>query len=67
MPTSMRAAVVRATVDEGARATVRSLGRHAPTAVPGILFLSGGQDHLTATMYLSAINQVEGPKPWKLS
>jgi fructose-bisphosphate aldolase class 1 len=59
--------VTQATVDEVARATVRCLRRHAPAAVPGIVFLSGGQDHLTATMHLSAINQVEGPKPWKLS
>ena len=59
--------VTQATVDEVARATVRCLRRHAPAAVPGIVFLSGGQDHLTATMHLRAINQVEGPKPWKLS
>jgi fructose-bisphosphate aldolase class I len=38
-----------------------------PAAVPGIVFLSGGQDHLTATAHLSAINQLKGPKPWKLS
>jgi fructose-bisphosphate aldolase class I len=31
------------------------------------VFLSGGQDHLTATANLSAINQLKGPKPWKLS
>jgi fructose-bisphosphate aldolase, class I len=48
-------------------ATVRCLRRHAPDAVPGIVFLSGGRDHLAATMHLSAINQVEGPKPGKLS
>ena len=30
-------------------------------------FLSGGQNHLVATEHLSAINQLEGPKPWKLS
>jgi fructose-bisphosphate aldolase class I len=59
--------VTQATVDEVARATVRCLRRHAPAAVPGIVFLSGGQDHLVATMHLSAINQVEGPKPWKVS
>ena len=29
--------------------------------------MSGGQDHLTATMNLNAINQLDGPKPWKLS
>ena len=59
--------MTQATVDEVARATVRCLRRHAPAAVPGIVFLSGGQDHVTATMHLSAINQVEGPRPWKLS
>jgi fructose-bisphosphate aldolase, class I len=59
--------VTQATVDEVARATVRCLRRHAPSAVPGIVFLSGGQDHVAATLHLSAINQVEGAKPWKLS
>jgi fructose-bisphosphate aldolase class I len=42
------------------------LRRHVPAAVPGIVFLSGGQDHLTATAHLNAINQLAGPKPWKL-
>jgi fructose-bisphosphate aldolase, class I len=57
----------QAPVDEVALATLRSLRRHVPVAVPGIVFLSGGQDHLRATMHLSAINQLAGPKPWKLS
>jgi fructose-bisphosphate aldolase class I len=56
-----------ASVDEVARATVRCLRRRAPAAVPGIVFLSGGQDPLTATLHLSAINKLDGPKPWKLS
>ena len=56
-----------ATVDEVARATTRCLRRHVPAAVPGIVFLSGGQDHLMATLHLNAINHVEGPKPWTLS
>jgi fructose-bisphosphate aldolase, class I len=59
--------VTQATVSEVARATVRCLRRHAPAAVPGIVFLSGGQDHLAATAHLSAINHVEAPKPWTLS
>jgi fructose-bisphosphate aldolase class I len=53
--------------EEVARATLRSLRRRAPAAVPGIVFLSGGQDHLTATLHLNTINQLGGPKPWKLS
>ena len=57
----------QASVDEVAPATLRCLRRHVPAAVPGIVFLSGGQDHLAATMHLNAINQLDGPKPWKLS
>ena len=57
----------QASVSEVAPATVRCLGRHVPAAVPGIVFLSGGQNHLIATEHLSAINQLDPPKPWKLS
>lgn len=57
----------QATAEEIAAATLRCLRRHVPSAVPGIVFLSGGQDHLAATLHLNAINQSEGPKPWKLS
>jgi fructose-bisphosphate aldolase class I len=57
----------QASVKEVAVATVRCLSRHVPAAVPGIVFLSGGQNHLMATEHLSAINQLDAPKPWKLS
>jgi fructose-bisphosphate aldolase class I len=57
----------QASVKEVALATVRCLSRHVPAAVPGIVFLSGGQSHLVATAHLSAINQLDRPKPWKLS
>jgi fructose-bisphosphate aldolase class I len=56
-----------ASVEEVARATLRTLDRHVPPAVPGIVFLSGGQDHVMATEHLSAINALDMPKPWKLS
>jgi fructose-bisphosphate aldolase, class I len=56
----------QASVEEVARATLRCLRRHVPAAVPGIVFLSGGQDHLVATAHLNAINRLDGPKPWKL-
>jgi fructose-bisphosphate aldolase class I len=57
----------QASVEEVALGTLRCLRRSAPASVPGIVFLSGGQDHVTATRHLNAINQLEGPKPWKLS
>jgi fructose-bisphosphate aldolase, class I len=57
----------QASVKEVALATVRCLSRQVPAAAPGIVFLSGGQNHLVATAHLSAINQLEAPKPWKLS
>jgi fructose-bisphosphate aldolase class I len=56
----------QASVEDVALATLRCLRRHVPAAVPGIVFLSGGQDYLAATMHLNAINQLAGPKPWKL-
>ena len=56
----------QASVADVALATRRCLRRHVPAAVPGIVFLSGGQDHLLATRHLNAINQLDGPKPWTL-
>jgi fructose-bisphosphate aldolase class I len=57
----------QASVQEVATATLRTLARHVPPAVPAIVFLSGGQDHVRATEHLNAINQLDAPKPWKLS
>src|SRR5262249_22937584 len=57
----------QSSVEQAARATLRCLQRHVPPAVPGIVFLSGGQDHLASTMHLNAINLLDGPKPWALS
>jgi fructose-bisphosphate aldolase class I len=54
-------------VHEVAVATLRTLTRHVPPAVPAIVFLSGGQDSITATKHLDAINHMSGPKPWTLS
>jgi fructose-bisphosphate aldolase class I len=50
-----------------AAATVRCLRRHAPAAVPGIVFSSGGQDHIAATLHLSLINQQPERTPWTLT
>jgi fructose-bisphosphate aldolase, class I len=54
-------------VEEVATGTLRCLRRHVPAAVPGIVFLSGGQNARLATMHLNAINRLPGPKPWKIS
>ena len=56
----------RATHDEVAEQTVRCFGRHVPAAVPGIVFLSGGQSDEDATANLNAMN-ARGPHPWELS
>jgi fructose-bisphosphate aldolase, class I len=56
-----------AAVHEVAAATLRSLRRHVPAAVPGIVFLSGGQDERLATIHLNSINRLPGPKPWPIS
>jgi len=49
-----------------AEATIRCLRRSVPAAVPGIVFLSGGQGDEAATQRLNAICAVGG-LPWKLS
>ena len=56
----------RAGVDDVAEATLEVLRRHVPAAVPGIVFLSGGQTDEDATAHLSAMNK-RGPHPWQLS
>src|SRR4051812_33828736 len=56
----------RAGVDEVAEATLDVLTRHVPAAVPGIVFLSGGQTDEDATAHLNAMN-ARGPHPWQLS
>jgi fructose-bisphosphate aldolase, class I len=57
----------QASVEDVATATLRCLRRHVPAAVPGIVFLSGGQSARLATAHLNAINRLPGPKPWKIS
>ncbi len=57
----------QAGVDEVAEATLRCLREEVPGAVPGIVFLSGGQSDEASTEHLNAINVASGPKPWELS
>lgn len=57
----------RAGIDEVAEATVRCLAAHVPAAVPGIVFLSGGQGDVEATAHLNEMNALGGDLPWELS
>ncbi len=52
--------------DEVARLTIQCLRETVPGAVPGIAFLSGGQDDQAATERLNALNNA-GDQPWELS
>jgi len=56
----------QAGVQEVAEATVRCLQATVPAAVPGIVFLSGGQSPQDATAHLNAMNAL-GDHPWQLS
>jgi fructose-bisphosphate aldolase class I len=56
----------QASVQEVAEATVRCMKRMVPAAVPGLVFLSGGQTDLQATEHLNAMNQLPD-LPWQLS
>jgi fructose-bisphosphate aldolase class I len=56
----------QASHDEVAEHTLRCFRRHVPAAVPGIVFLSGGQTDEDATANLNAMNARE-PHPWELS
>ncbi len=51
--------------EEVARATIDCFHGVVPAAIPGIVFLSGGQSEVQATENLNAINRIGGP--WPLS
>lgn len=55
----------RATPEQVASYTLKMLKRRVPPAVPGIMFLSGGQSEVDATLNLNAMNQ--SPNPWHVS
>ena len=56
----------RAGVEDVADWTLKCFYKHVPAAVPGIVFLSGGQSDEDATAHLNAMN-AKGPHPWQLS
>jgi len=56
----------QATAQQIAEATMRCFARYVPAAVPGIVFLSGGQSAEEATDNLNAMNAM-GTHPWQVS
>mgnify|MGYP006274798213 CR=1 FL=1 len=57
----------RPSLEEVGEFTVRTLSRSVPSAVPAVLFLSGGLSEEDASLCLNAINQAaEGYAPWHL-
>ncbi|MGB1700705.1 MAG: class I fructose-bisphosphate aldolase, partial [Nannocystaceae bacterium] len=57
----------QASVREVADRTVALLRDTVPAAVPGIVFLSGGQSETLATEHLQAMNEGNPSLPWALS
>lgn len=58
----------RAKPEEIAWYTVRTLGRSIVPALPGVVFLSGGQSEEDASLNLNAMNKLQGaPRPWRLT
>jgi fructose-bisphosphate aldolase class I len=53
-------------VQEVAVQTIRCLSNTVPAAMPGVVFLSGGQSDELATAHLNAMNAIGG-FPWQLS
>jgi fructose-bisphosphate aldolase class I len=56
----------KASVEQVAELTVRCLKRTVPAALPGVVFLSGGQSDEAATAHLNAMQQM-GNLPWPLT
>ena len=68
MITSGSSAEVKAAAGDVAWKTVQTLLRTTPAAIPGILFLSGGQSEEEASVALNTFNALPGVKrPWTLS
>lgn len=57
---------VQASVGEVAERTIAIFKRTVPAAIPGIVYLSGGQSDEDATAHLNAMNQIGG-FPWAMS
>ena len=58
---------VQADPEEVAAATLQVFRRVVPAAVPGVVFLSGGQSEEEASANLNALNALAASAPWQLS
>lgn len=67
MVVSGKAHVAQADVQTVAEMTVKVCLKNVPAAVPGVVFLSGGQTEEQATAHLNAMNLRYPQLPWKLS
>lgn len=67
MVTSGSECATKAPCSEIAWKTVRTLLRTIPGAIPGIMFLSGGQSESEATVNLNEMNRLEVRRPWNVS
>jgi len=67
MVTQGQGCPTKASPEQVAMATVTALRRTVPAAMPGVVFLSGGQSELSATANLNAMNSLDICRPWKLS
>ncbi|XP_015794081.1 fructose-bisphosphate aldolase A-like isoform X1 [Tetranychus urticae] len=67
MVTSGQSCPTKATPEQVALATVTALQRTVPPAMPGVVFLSGGQSEEEASVNLNAINKLDAKKPWGLT
>ena len=57
----------QAGVEEVADRTIAVLLNCVPASVPGIMFLSGGQSEIDATIHLNEMNKQKNDLPWSLS
>ncbi|TNE36757.1 MAG: fructose-bisphosphate aldolase class I [Alphaproteobacteria bacterium] len=57
---------IQADIEEVATKTLYCFEQTVPAAVPGIVFLSGGQSEQRATEHLNSMNQM-GKFPWEIS
>jgi fructose-bisphosphate aldolase class I len=56
----------QASIEDVAEGTIECLYNTVPAAMPGVVFLSGGQTEMQSTQHLNTMNQM-GEHPWSLT